>query len=170
MLIFIDTEFSDLYQENPKLISLALVPECGNRAFYAELIDGWIPADCSEFVKSEVLPHMKGGAHLASHKELCKQVVTWFAEISERCQIAADSEIDFRLLQQVFDGNWPANLKSEYINLRGMIISAVFDKARQEYFSLDRPPHNALNDAHANRCGWLAYTSAQKLLKLKPFS
>jgi hypothetical protein len=60
MLIFLDTEYTGLGQDGPRLNSLALVPENGLREFYVELTDTWRPDDCNEFVRREVLPLLKG--------------------------------------------------------------------------------------------------------------
>ena len=163
MLLFLDTEFTGLVVD-PKLISLALVPADGRNEFYAEIEigDGWTFFDCCEFVRKEVLPLMKGGEHLVTRAELRERLVAWFATLPRSVQIACDSEIDFRFLKQVLDDCWPANMVRKRFDLRGMIDTRVFDHAAQSHYAPDRPAHNALNDARANRRGWLAWADAHK--------
>lgn len=55
MRCFLDTEFSSM--DRPALISIALVADDG-REFYAEVTDSWTLEDCSDFVISNVLPHL----------------------------------------------------------------------------------------------------------------
>ncbi|MCY1361057.1 hypothetical protein D9M69_477100 [compost metagenome] len=54
--VYLDTEFTCLRIDRA-LISLALVDSAGAE-FYVELTDGWSPHDCSDFVKSVVLPQL----------------------------------------------------------------------------------------------------------------
>ena len=56
MLLFLDTEYTGFDSPTPTLISLGIVTEDGQREFYVELKDTWKEADCSKFVKREVLP------------------------------------------------------------------------------------------------------------------
>lgn len=164
MLIFIDTEFTGLNQPDPKLISLALVPADGRDEFYAEvpLGDGWSQFDCSPFVRQQVMPLLWRGKWLLPRAEWRTKLLQWFAARPRSCQIAADSETDFRFLRQVLGDTWPGNLAPSYFDLRGMIDSTVFDHAAEEYYSADRKPHHALHDARANRRGWLAYCDSKK--------
>jgi len=54
--VYLDTEFTQL-EMNRRLISLALVDSQGSE-FYVELLDTWREEDCSEFVKTVVLPQL----------------------------------------------------------------------------------------------------------------
>ncbi len=164
MLIFIDTEFTSLDRRETKLISIGLVPADGRDEFYAEIQvgDGWMHDDCSAFVQTEVLPLLWGGKWAVSSAGLREQLLTWFAARPRSCQIAADSEIDFRFLKAALMDAWPANLAPHYFDLRGMIDSTIFDHAAQAYYAPDRQPHHALHDARASRRGWLAYADAHK--------
>jgi hypothetical protein len=168
VLVFIDTEFTALPepgQPDLKLMSIALVPSNGMQEFYAEIQGGgeggWEYNDCSEFVKREVIPHLIGGVFSVKRDDLRELLSTWFSSIPESCQIAADSAIDFALLQQVMIDYWPPNLQTHFFNLREIAITEVFNQCTREYYSSDRPAHNALHDAHANYLGWQAYCRAR---------
>lgn len=63
MLIFFDTEFSGLILD-PKLISIGMIAEDGERTFYAELSDTYLASACEPFVLEAVLPHLQGGRGL----------------------------------------------------------------------------------------------------------
>lgn len=62
MLVFFDTEFTELGID-PRLISIGLVSEDGERTFYAELSDTHVPSDCSDFAREAALPHLEGAMH-----------------------------------------------------------------------------------------------------------
>lgn len=164
MLLFLDTEFGDLEAPEPKLLSIALVPEDGRNPFYAEVSfgDGWNFWDCSYFVQETVLPLMKGGDCLLSRDDLRERLLAWFATMPRYVQVACDSEIDFRLLKGALGDEWPGNLNQRYFDLRPLVDTTVFDKAAFAYYTPTRRAHHALNDAEANRIGWLAWMDAKK--------
>ena len=69
MLIFFDTEFTELGID-PRLISIGLVSEVGDRTFYAELSDTYMPADCGDFARLAMLPKLEAGKALMTFDEL----------------------------------------------------------------------------------------------------
>lgn len=61
MKYYLDTEFIERGASHPiELISLALVREDGV-TFYRELMDGWHPENANDWVRANVLPHLRGG-------------------------------------------------------------------------------------------------------------
>lgn len=86
MLLFLDTEYTGYEQAVPQLINLALVTEDGKREFYVEIADTWRAADCTEFVKREVLPLLGGPcrATVPARAELR----AWIAESPRKVQVA----------------------------------------------------------------------------------
>lgn len=164
MLIFIDSEFTGLGQRFPRLISIALVPADGRDTFYAELPeDGW-KEKASSWVLDNVVPLLDGGDAVLSPEQLRERMLAWFAARPRTCQIAADSETDFKFLTSILENCWPENLDRKFFDLRGMFETPVFNLAVEDYFSpvLNRKPHHALHDARANRQGWLAYCDSRK--------
>lgn len=163
MLIFIDTEFTDIFQRHPKLISIALVPADGQDAFYAELTEQSWKQYASTWVLDNVAPLLDGGEAVMSPQQLRERLRAWFAARPHSCQIAADAEIDMKFLKFILDKDWPANLDPKMLDLRGMLDSTVFDHAVMDYhLATNTEPHHALHDARANRRGWLAYCDANK--------
>lgn len=164
MLIFLDTEYTGLNQPDPKLISIALVPEDGKNQFYAEIGmgDGWAKQDCNEFVLARVLPILLGCEYQVTRAKLKDKLLGWLASMPRSVQVACDSEIDFLFLKQVLGTDWPEKLNTRRFDLRPLIDTTVYDQTVQRYYSPDRPLHNALNDAHAYRLGWLAWMDAKK--------
>jgi hypothetical protein len=160
MLIFLDTEYTGLGQVCPKLISLALVAEDGQREFYVELTDTWRLDDCAEFVKSEVLPLLQGPS--CSEAEARDTLRAWFADTPREVQIACDSETDFRFLINLLGPPRPANLAASYFDLRPLIDTTVYDQAVTAYYQTDNRLHHALTDARAHQRGWLAWMDTQK--------
>ena len=59
MNVFFDTEFSGLVID-PKLISIGMISEDGDRTFYAELSNTYQASSCEPFVHEAVLPHLQG--------------------------------------------------------------------------------------------------------------
>lgn len=164
LLIFLDTEYTGLGQTDPKLISIALVPEDGKNQFYAEIEmgEGWTRQDCNDFVLAKVLPSLKGGEYLVTRAKLKDKLLGWFASMPRSVQVACDSNTDFHFLQQILGEEWPGKLDKLYFDLRPLIDTTVYDQTVQRYYSPDRSPHNALNDAQAYRLGWLAWMDARK--------
>lgn len=160
MLIFLDTEYTGLGQVCPKLISLALVAEDGQREFYVELTDTWRLNDCAEFVKHEVLPLLQGPS--SSEAEARDALRAWFADAPREVQIACDSETDFRFLINLLGAPRPENLAACYFDLRPLIDTAIYDQVVADYYQIDNRLHHALTDARAYRRGWLAWMDEQK--------
>lgn len=159
MLIFFDTEFSDLCID-ARLISIGLIAEDGERMFYAELADTYQPKDCGEFTRLAVLPLLEGGDVRLSMRELGERLLAWVEAFGEPVTLACDSLAwDWPWAQEIFGklDAWPANLARRpllltinYLNDYDRFIEAV-EKA---FSSLRR--HHALDDAKANRLGWIA--------------
>lgn len=160
MLLFLDTEYTGLGQRQPKLISLALVAEDGQREFYVELANTWEPADCSNFVMREVLP-LLGGPRV-SRAEARAALRTWLADAPRAVQVACDSETDWHFLLDLLEPDRPENLAARYFDLRPLIDTTIYDRAVQDYYIKDRRVHHALVDARAYRYGWLAWMDARK--------
>ena len=158
MLIFFDTEFSELGLD-PRLISIGLVSEDGARCFYAELSDTYQADNCSDFVHDEVLPHLQGGAHLMTMSELSLRLGNWIESFECPVRLITDSaDWDWPYIQDIFSlpGTWPVNLSSRPELLREIdgyddLVDAVFESHRPE---LRR--HHSLDDARANWIAWRA--------------
>lgn len=163
MLLFLDTEYTGLGQSDPKLISLALVPEDGKNPFYAEIKigDGWSKHDCTEFVLAEVLPILKGGKYSMTRNAFKETLLEWLTSMPRSIQVACDSETDFRFLKQVIGSNWPEKLDKHYFDLRPLIDTTVYDQAVQNYYDVDNPPHSALADAQSYQRGWQMWMSVK---------
>ncbi|BCB25296.1 hypothetical protein SKTS_01820 [Sulfurimicrobium lacus] len=160
MLIFFDTEFTELGID-PRLISIGLVSEDG-REFYAEMSDTYRAADCCAFVHEAVLPHLEGSEALMTMYELTLRLGAWLEDFEQPVKLATDSiSWDWPWIQKIFyvTGTWPANLdgKPEVLS-----FSAVFDDAMEKAFADGLRRHHALDDAKANRLGWLAWMDATK--------
>lgn len=160
MLIFFDTEFTDLHAD-AQLISIGFVSEDG-RTFYAELADGdaWHWANAGDFAKEEVLPLLEGGACLMAMVDLSGRLSAWLAEFAQPVQLATDSLAwDWHWMQQIFraPGSWPANLAPRPLVLRfDGDEGERFADAVQAAFDAGLRQHHALDDAIANRAGWFA--------------
>ena len=159
MLIFFDTEFSDLGVD-PRLISIGLVSEDGERTFYAELSDTYKPNDCGEFARLAVLPKLEGGDALMSLRELGKRLVNWLQAFGEPVTLATDSLAwDWPWVHEIFGelGIWPDNLATKPLLLtRNYLIEydCFVDAVEMAFRNLRR--HHSLDDSKANRLGWIA--------------
>lgn len=159
MLIFFDTEFSDLCID-PRLVSIGLITEDGERTFYAELADTYQPKNCSEFTKLAVLPLLEGGDKLLTMNDLTLRLGKWLGDFGEPVTLATDSlSWDWPWVQEIFhiEDTWPTNLARTPLPLTNnyLIDYQCFIEAVEKAFrSLRR--HHALDDAKANRLGWIA--------------
>jgi hypothetical protein len=160
MLIFFDTEFTELGID-PRLISIGLISEDG-REFYAELSDTYSDCECSAFAQEAVLPHLEGGAKSMTMDELTLRLGAWLDNFAQPVKLATDSiSWDWPWIQEIFwiTGTWPANLdgKPEVLTW-----NPVFCAAMEKAFASGLRRHHALDDAKANRQGWLAWMDANK--------
>lgn len=158
--VFIDTEFSDLVAR-PKLISIGLIDETGTRTFYAELSDTYEVSDCSEFTCETVLPLLEGAEVLMSRHQLSRRLKDWLEAFNEPVQLATDSLAwDWPRIQELFSApkDWPANLKPQPLPLTMNYLndSDAFEATVEQAFADGLRRHHALDDAKANRLGWLA--------------
>jgi hypothetical protein len=159
-LVFFDTEFSGFVVDS-RLISIGLISEDGERTFYAELSDTWREGDCDPFVLETVLPLLEGGAARMTLAELGKRLTAWFAEFPMQVQLATDSLAwDWSWIQEIFHkaGAWPANVDGHPLLLTMNYLNDydAFNHAVEHAFAAGLRRHHALDDAKANRLGWIA--------------
>ena len=155
MLIFFDTEFSDLGVD-PRLISIGLVTEGGDRTFYAELSDTYSPDDCGDFARLAVLSKLEGGSARMTIAELGARLMSWLESFGEPVTLATDSLAwDWPWIHEIFGeaGAWPNDLSPRPEILRQ---SEDFNFAVERAFASGLRRHHALDDARANRFGWFA--------------
>jgi hypothetical protein len=157
--IFFDTEFTELGID-PKLISIGMIAEDGERTFYAELCDTWQLNDASAFAREAVLPLLEGGTALMTMKMLRERLKVWIESFGEPVKLATDSlSWDWPWIQEIFYelGDWPSNLNSKpEILLFDAGPGEKFNVAVEKSFAAGLRRHHALDDAKANRLGWLA--------------
>ena len=143
MIIYIDTEFTDLVKDN-KLISIALVDD-NEEFFYAELTDTYTLGDCSGFVKTDVLPLLLGGHHRMTRAECSVKILNWItSRKAERCLLGCDNpNWDLPHLRNLLGDLWPANLEKAYFKP----VMVPSDIQEQLVASHGFKIHNALDDA-----------------------
>ena len=153
--IFFDTEFTDLIVD-PQLISIGLIDETGKRTFYAELSDTYRLADVGDFARMAVLPQLEGGATRLTMAELREQLKAWLENFGKPVKLATDSlSWDWPWIQEIFEdiATWPPNLDGKPLILPQ---ETEFNLATERAFSGGLRRHHALDDAKANRLGWIA--------------
>ena len=163
MIIFFDTEFTGLSEE-PRLISIGLISEDGHREFYVELSDSYHFNDLSDFARDAVLPHLQGGDSLVTMRELRLRLQHWLTEFNCPVTLATDSfNWDWPWVLDIFcDLNtWPKNLENYPVVLNFDYIPDIetFNEEVENAFMDGLRQHHALDDAKANRIGWLASIS-----------
>ncbi|BBN89716.1 3'-5' exoribonuclease domain-containing protein [Azospira sp. I09] len=155
MRVFFDTEFTELGID-PRLISIGLVAEDGERTFYAELSDTYEDRQCSDFVRKAVLPHLEGGVARIPMNRLTLRLGKWLESLDAPVKLVTDSlSWDWPWIQEIFqqEETWPANVdgKPEILDR-----SPAFDLAVEKAFTTGLRRHHSLDDAKANRLAWLA--------------
>lgn len=155
MLIFFDTEFTDLCIDS-RLISIGLVSEDGERSFYAELSDTYELADVGDFARESVLPRLeKSRAIFLTMSEVRTRLWIWINGFGEPVTLITDSLAwDWPWIQKIFcERNvWPENLDRNPEILRQ---ETEFNLALERAFAGGLRRHHALDDAKANRLAWL---------------
>lgn len=153
--IFFDTEFTELGID-PRLISIGLVAEDGERSFYAELSDTYEDRHCSDFVREAVLPHLEGGSVRLDMATLAQRLGPWLEGFGEPVKLVTDSlSWDWPWIQEIFypDGTWPKNVDGKP---EVLIQSQAFNVAVENAFAGGLQRHHSLDDAIANRIACLA--------------
>lgn len=158
--VFFDTEFTGTDHRYPRLISIGLVSEDGSREFYAELTpEGYMPK-VTPWVRENVLPLLDNGERVTP-AELTHRLGDWLAGFGEPVQLATDSlQYDWPMIQAIFWSNatWPTNLDRKPLLLTMNYLNDydAFTKAVEQSFANGLRRHHALDDAKANRLGWIA--------------
>lgn len=154
LIVFFDTEFTELGVD-PRLISIGFVSEDG-REFYAELSDTYDMPDCGFFALEAVLPQLEGTA-LMKIADLRMRLGNWLKDFGQPVRLATDSEAwDWPWIHELFDNEyaiWPENLDRLPLILKQ---EESFNLAVERAFARGLRRHHALDDAKANRLGWLA--------------
>jgi hypothetical protein len=91
-----------------------------------------------------------------SMAELTPRLAAWLASFDGPVQLATDSlAYDWPWIQQLFKkpGTWPANLDGKPFILRQ---KTEFNLAVERAFAGGLRRHHSLDDAKANRLGWIA--------------
>ena len=136
--LYLDTEFTQLNLSR-LLISLALVSD-GGHEFYVEITDTWADSDCSDFVKSVVLPQLNPAKHGLAFSA---------ARAALRCFLASAGEAE--VIGDALKWDWPLLL--ELLGPEGLPENIVgcreISGIDAEKFSGEPPeaPHHALLDA-----------------------
>lgn len=165
MLIFLDTEFTDLGID-PKLISIGLVDESGAREFYAEVVHEVPSGGYTDFVREAVLPYMGPIEQRIEWHQLVLALGNWVESFETPVTIATDSlSWDWPWVQELFcgPGTWPENLDRSplLLTMNYLIDYYAFITGVEESFVGGLRRHHALDDAKANRLGWLASEGMQ---------
>lgn len=160
MLIFIDTEFTELGVD-PHLISIGCVSENdANRTFYAELSDTYQPGQCSAFTREAVLPKLEGGKARMPRRHVARALKEWLEAYDIAVKLATDSiSMDWPWIQELFHelGAWPSNLATRPVCVPAdypISLQAEFLKAVEAAYTGGLRRHHALDDARANRLGF----------------
>jgi hypothetical protein len=106
MIVYIDTEFTDLHADNGpiRIISAGFVAENG-REFYFELTDGYQEIDCSEFVLENVMPYLDHSKFGLTTAEAALKLKAWCEGLGEPVKFATDSPVyDFNLIAGMLYG------------------------------------------------------------------
>jgi hypothetical protein len=162
MLIFLDTESTEGI--DGELISIGLISEDGQHEFYAESAD-FNPDACSDFVKSEVLPHLGEWPDAkVDQQQLSERLRAWLTALPyDLITIACNRVMDLGLLEDALESDFPANIRTHY-DMRLINKNPVFKEAVCIYHEdAGQPWHHALHDARASRLGWIAWNSSVKL-------
>lgn len=158
--IFFDTEFTALISDC-KLISIGFVDETGDKSFYAELSDTWRINDLGSFAAQAVVPLLEGQVSSMSMIELRERLTLWLAGFDGPVRLATDSLAwDWRWIQEIFPSpeTWPANVERSplLLTMNYLLHFDEFEPAIESAFAKGLRRHHALDDARANRLGWLA--------------
>ncbi len=163
MILFIDTEWADVLAS--KLVSLALVSDCGRHEFYAERDP--LPEKPTGFVRSVVYPLLERGHRALPDDQFAASLHKFFNDALAEARhgkvlVAFDHQNDMALLEYALDGFESKDTPPRppfnrfYLGLLGI----EFDQAVEDRFasepSVRARRHNAFTDAWVNRDAYMA--------------
>ncbi|MDA8254460.1 MAG: 3'-5' exoribonuclease [Betaproteobacteria bacterium] len=163
ILIFFDTEFTDLVQD-PFLISVGFVSEEGSE-FYGELEPKFWAPWANQFVQANVVPlldqvtHRAGGLPPFSLGGLAMTIRKWIESQEQEVVLVSDApSYDLPLLLNLFDEAnevWPCNTqkRARYYSMDEAAAHTYY----REFKRIGLPQHHALADAKALRAAWSAH-------------
>lgn len=158
-VVFLDTEFSGLGQECPRLISLALVSEGEGDHLYIETpVKTWRD-QATPWVVENVAPHLRGGSAVVETAGILERLAKWLQGQGQVAIVSDCPEFDFAFLQSFLDP-WPNGVAREPIMFGTRSLGEghrqLLEVARASAFSAEMPEHNALADALALKRMWFA--------------
>jgi hypothetical protein len=151
VIVYIDTEFTDLYADNGpiRLISAGFVAENGQELYF-ELTDNYEVIDCSEFVLENVLTYLDHGKYGLTTAEAALKLKAWCEGLGGRIQFATDAPMyDYKLIAEML---FYQSVIIENLDMQALYFNAVdIEYKIQKYFeeNPDAYRHNALADARA---------------------
>lgn len=159
MLIFLDTEFTDLGPES-ELLSIGLITEDGHHEFYSERND-YDLSSCSEFVRAAVLPLLgKDPKSACSKDDLTHRIRAFLKQLPAPVSVACDYYLDWDyFIDTTTNGgelDLPEMVNPQRFRFNEWVFAPLFTEAAEDYFRAGNPRHHALHDARANRKGYLA--------------
>lgn len=148
MLIFIDTEFTDLRE--PYLVSAAMVAADG-KELYCE-IAGVSPEVCCTFTRETVLPLLDGPVLTPS--QAAEQIAAFLVPYDAVTFFTDAPRYDVELLRPFL----PSSLEWSYAvpSFDNEAEEAVYQRAHDEAFASGLRRHHALDDARAACRAWIA--------------
>lgn len=160
MILFIDTEFADVAAS--KLVSIALVSDCGRFEFYAERDP--LPVGATHFVRTVVYLLLERGARAMSDEVLTRELHAFFGRASsnEKVLVAYDNQADLVLLNYALDGFESPEMRQrpEFGVFDLALLEIPFFDAVEHRFASDSGlrarRHNAFTDAWVNRDTYVA--------------
>lgn len=159
--MFYDSEFSSW--DEPNLISVGFTTVGRHsQTLYVELADTYSEIDCSAFVRSQVIPKLRGGDYLVSSITARERISLWIQALGGPvCLVCDYPEYDHELLRRLLAAAWPQFLAREPLSFdpsglghrRALTntLGRVVDDHVQRYGM-----HHALVDAERLAATWSA--------------
>ena len=125
---------------------------------YAELSDTYHDDDLSDFTREHIVPLLIGGKFTTTQLELKTRLKSWIESFDCQVTLATDNaKWDWPFIIELLS-DWPINLSKEYLllNLNYVKDADLFFETVKHAYAKGLRKHLALDDAKANRLGWLA--------------
>ena len=139
MKIFFDTEFTGLTSA-PRLLSIGLVAE-NDAALYIEFTDGWLEAQCSPWVRANVLPMLGTGERL-TRCDAGARIVTWLLLFESSPTLLGETTWDTELFAELMRECRldPSRFQLSALSFHDKVQANAFDAAKQLYFRVQKAP------------------------------
>lgn len=163
----LDTEFTDLKDGLPISIALVCMDNDSSETFYIELSDTYTDKDCSSFVKTDVLPYLKGDIFEHDTETARGLIIEFLEKFPKPWHFWSDHpKYDNGIVNHIIDEKHYVSKSMQQIDYLLSMCYVRYSRKAPEFDSFDM--HNALDDAKRYAITWNKISDSLITLRDEP--